>query len=394
MNSSYRSGDILEVDVEKIVPRGYGLGFAEGLTVFVALAAAGDRLRVRLREVKGKTAFAEIEEIIEASPDRVGPPCPYFGECGGCDFQQLSYAAQLDGKVAIIRDCLERIGKIDPALEIEIIPSPEPFGYRLRAQWHAEPGTGKIGYFRRNSRELVDIEHCAVVAPKLGELLENLRSGRERFAAESTIQIDAACGDNGETSIFSTDLLEPTTELGFSVASERYIFSARTFFQGNRFLIDRLIETAIGDAVGETAVDLYCGVGLFTLPLARRFGRVIGVEENETALEFADRNAAAAGLGNIELYAASVRNYLASEEAAKADFVLLDPPRFGTEKDTMMNLIGLRPKRVSYVACEPSILARDLKRFVANEYQIDSITAIDLFPQTHHVETVAHLSLA
>lgn len=374
------------------MPRGYGLGFAEGLTLFVALAAAGDRLRVRLREIKGKTAFAEIEEIIEPSHDRVEPPCPYFGECGGCDFQQLSYAAQLEGKVAIIRDCLERIAKLGSQINIDVIPSPDPFGYRLRAQWHADPRTGKIGYFRRNSRELVDIKHCAVLSPKLGELLESLRSDPGRLAAESTIQIDAACGENGETSIFSPDLLEPTTELGFSAVGERYIFSARTFFQGNRFLIDRLIETAIGDAGGGTALDLYCGVGLFTLPLGRRFKSVIGVEENETALEFADRNAAAAGLGNIEFYAASVRDYLASDEAAQADFVLLDPPRFGTEKDTMMNLISLKPQHISYVACEPSVLARDLRRFLENGYRIESVTAIDLFPQTHHVETVAHLS--
>jgi 23S rRNA (uracil1939-C5)-methyltransferase len=124
----------------------------------------------------------------------------------------------------------------------------------------------------------------------------------------------------------------------------------------------------------------------------RRFKTVVGVEDNEQAVEFANANAERAGLANIDLYAASVRDYLASGEAPKPDFVLLDPPRAGTEKETMMNLIALAPRRVSYVACEPSILARDLRRFVDNGYAIESITALDLFPQTHHVETVAHLT--
>ncbi|MDM7921450.1 MAG: hypothetical protein QUS14_04040, partial [Pyrinomonadaceae bacterium] len=155
MNNKYNVGDRLTLKIEKIVPRGYGLAFAEELTVFVSLAAVGDVAEVRLREVKGRTAFAEIENIIEPSPDRIEPPCQYFGSCGGCDLMQMSYEAQLAAKVAMIRDSVTRIGKIDWQQEIPIIPSPEPFGYRLRAQWHAETRSGKIGYFRRNSRDLI-----------------------------------------------------------------------------------------------------------------------------------------------------------------------------------------------------------------------------------------------
>jgi 23S rRNA (uracil1939-C5)-methyltransferase len=392
LSNTYKNGDLLELKIEKIVPRGLGLAFAEGLTVFVPLAAAGDKLRVRIEQIKGKTAFAEIEEVIEPSADRVAPACEYFGVCGGCDFMHLKYGAQLAAKVAMVRDCLERIGKIEFAEEIAIIPSPEEFGYRLRAQWHADAGKGSIGYYRRNSRDLVDIENCMVLDPALQARLKHFRSDLDGVAnAAKTAKIDVAAGDDGQVSVFSDGLNEPAEEIAFSAAGERYVFSARSFFQGNRFLINKLIETAVGDASGGTALDLYSGVGLFTLALARRFKIVIGVEENEEAVEFADRNAMAARLGNIDFYAASVRDYLASGEAAAADLVLLDPPRFGTEKETMMNLIRLEPKRVSYVACEPSILARDLKRFVENGYRIKSITALDLFPQTHHVETVVHL---
>lgn len=391
MNKKYKIGDELELKIEKIVPRGLGLAFAEGLTVFVPLSAAGDRVRAEIVEIKGRSAFAEIVSVLEPSSERIEPRCPYFGTCGGCDFMHLSYAAQLSAKVAMIRDCIERIGKLDYQKEIAVIESPSQFGYRLRAQWHADPQTGEIGYYQRNSRKLVDVKECMVLVPELQQELQNCREKLSPELAAGMMQIDAAAGDNGEVSTYSADLLEWAHEIGFTSAGERLAFSARSFFQGNRFLVDKLVEVAIGNASGETALDLYCGVGLFTLPLARKFTSVIGVEDNEKAVAFANANAERAGLENVDLYEASVRDYLASGEAPKPDFVLLDPPRAGTEKETIMNLIALEPKRVSYVACEPSILARDLRRFVDNGYEIESITALDLFPQTHHVETVAQL---
>lgn len=392
MSKKYSAGDRLTLTIEKIVPRGYGLAFAEDLTVFVALAAAGDRVEATLREVKGKTAFAEIDRVTEPSPDRVEPVCGYFGSCGGCDFMQMDYDAQLRGKVAMIRDCIERIAKLKIDREIEVIGSPEVLGYRLRAQWHADTRREMIGYYRRNSRDLIDIDKCPILQPELQAKLEQLHTELPwgEFLSDKA-QIDAACGDGGEVSVFTAELLEPTRDISFTAAGEKYFFSARSFFQGNRYLIDDLIAAAIPDIKGGTALDLYCGVGLFTIPLGRRFNTVIGVEENAEAVEFARRNAETAGLANIQFHVDPVRDYLETGEFGKIDFVLLDPPRAGTEKDTMERLIRLSPETVSYVACEPSILARDLRRFADAGYGIDSITAIDLFPQTHHVETVAAL---
>lgn len=392
MSKKYRAGDQLTLTIEKIVPRGYGLAFAEELTVFVALAAVGDRVDATLREVKGKTAFAEIDRVIEPSPDRVDPVCGYFGSCGGCDFMQMTYDAQLRGKVAMIRDCIERIAKLKYDREINMIASPEILGYRLRAQWHANTREHKIGYYRRNSRELIDIEKCPILLPDLQTELDQLRSDLPwgAFFSEKA-QIDAACGDSGDVSVFSPELLEPTRDISFTAAGEKYSFSARSFFQGNRYLIDDLVAAATPDVRGRTALDLYCGVGLFTIPLGRRFDRVIGVEENADAIEFARRNSETAGLTNIQFHVDSVRDFLENAELEHVDFALLDPPRAGTEKDTIERLIGLSPPTVSYVACEPSILARDLRRFADAGYRIETITAIDLFPQTHHVETVAIL---
>lgn len=394
MKKEISVGDVIEVKIEKIVPGGYGLAFTEGHTAFVALAAPGDELRAKVAKVKGRTVFAEAEDILTPGPDRAEPPCPYFGSCGGCDLQQLGYAAQLRAKEAIIRDCIERIAKVRYEDEIRVIASPEPFGYRLRAQWHVDAAAQKLGYYRRDSRDLVEIEECAVLQPELrGRLAEYRAEMPWQMFLNERSRIDAACGSDGTVSTYSPDLPEATDEITFDAAGEKYLFSARSFFQGNRFLIDKLIETAIGDAEGETALDLYCGVGLFTLPLARRFENVIGVEDNLEATAFAERNVRKAGLGNVIIHTESVRRFLVSGKAPKAGFVLLDPPRAGTEKETMLALLKLRPERVSYVACEPSILARDLKRFVENGYKIDSLTAIDLFPQTHHIETVAHLSV-
>jgi len=381
------------VTIEKIVPRGFGLAFVEGLTVFVALAVAGDKLRVRIDQIKGKTAFAEIVEVLEPSANRITPPCQYFGSCGGCDFQQMSYAEQLNSKVAMIRDCLQRIAKVDLDAEIKVIPSPAEFGYRSRAQWHIEPETKRIGYYKRNSRDLVDIENCPILAPELNKELKRLRGELPwEKIRENRSQIDAARGGGGQVSTYSQSLDEAAKEVTFTAAGETFHYSADVFFQGNQSLIPDLLETALSGAKGEKALDLYSGVGLFSLPMARKFKNVVAVEDNMASVKFAKKNAYAARLSNIEFKTESVRKFLYHTDLKSVEFVLLDPPRAGTEKDTIQNLIKIGPPQISYVACEPSVLARDLKRFDESGYRIDSITAIDLFPQTHHVETIARLS--
>ncbi|HBR56988.1 MAG TPA: class I SAM-dependent RNA methyltransferase [Blastocatellia bacterium] len=395
MNTEYRVGDKLTVEIEKIVPRGFGLAFAEGLTIFVPLAAVGDRLCVCIEELKQGTAFASIVEVERPSPERVDPPCEYFGACGGCDFQHLRYDAQLRAKEGIIRDCLHRIGKIEFDGPIKIIPSPSEFGYRMRTQWHLDVKNKKIGYYRTNSRDLIDIKACPIIGPQLRDTLDELRRSLDWKQFSGVVaKIDAAVGDEAEVSLFSVDFGEPAAEISLKAAGETYFFSARSFFQGNRFLLDKLVEIAVGDAHGNTAFDLYSGVGLFSLPLARRFQTVFAIEENEFAVKFAKKAARHSGIENVRFYKESVRRFLSGRFAEPPDFVLLDPPRAGTEKETVMNLIKLRPREISYVACEPSILARDLRRFTENGYRVDSVTAIDLFPQTHHIETVAKLSFA
>src|SRR5258706_6130224 len=393
MSKNYTAGEVIDVRVEKIVPRGFGLAFAENLTVLVPLAAPGDVLSVRLLEIKKRLAFAEIVEVKQPGPQRIAPPCKYFGACGGCDFQQMSYAAQLEAKVGIVRDCLHRIGRIECEADILIIPSPNEFAYRSRARWHLDRGRKAIGYFARNSHDVIDIDSCPILTPELESTLKTFRDSIEWDTIWSERpEIEAATGEDGRVSMFSKEMAQPTTELSFVAAAETYAFSAETFFQANKFLVSELIDAAIGDASGDAAFDLYCVVGLFTVPIARRFGKVVAVEENPTAVEFAKKNVAGAGLTNIRLINPSVSGLLASNQKKRLDLVLIDPPRSGTEKQTIPAIARLKPARISYVSCEPSILARDLRILIDAGYKIEKITALDLFPQTHHVETVVRLS--
>lgn len=392
MNKRYSIGDILDVKIEKIVPRGLGLAFADGLTVFVPLSAPNDKLRVRIREIKKRIAFAEIVEVIEGGEQRIAPPCKYFGTCGGCDFQHLNYSAQLEAKVAIIRDCLHRIGKIEFAGEINIIPSPEEFSYRSRARWHIDRDKKAIGYFARDSHNVIDIDLCPIATSDLNSVLQDLRGKTQwEMLWDGEAEIEAAVGDSGHVSTFSKEMFEPTSELSFTASGFTYAYSAETFFQANKFLIDDLVDAAVGDANGETAFDLYSGVGLFTLPLAKQFMSVTAVEENPRAVEFANRNLMAAQLGNVKAVAKDVGRFVTENKMENIDLILIDPPRSGARQEVIAAIAALRPKQISYVSCEPSILARDLSIFIDAGYKIEKITALDMFPQTHHVETVVQL---
>lgn len=375
------------------MPNGLGLAFGENLTLFVPLAAVGDRVRVRVTQIKGKTAFAEIVEVLEPSKDRVKPPCVYFGTCGGCDFQQMNYAAQLEAKVGIVRDCLKRIGRIDFAGEIPIIASPNELNYRLRAQWHYDADTNKIGYFKRQTHQIINAETCPILFPELENAMQTLRESlKDEVFQEKLVNIEAAAGKNG-VSVFTEELLTPTDEIFIEANGKKYFFNAKSFFQGNAFLVEDLVKTAIEGAKGKTALDLFCGVGLFSLALADNFEKVIGVEENPSAIEFANKNAEINRLTNAEFHDARVKDFLHENDLSGIDFILLDPPRSGVKQGTLTKIARLKAQKIVYVSCNPSTLARDLQILLDHQYEIESITALDLFPQTHHVETIVKLKL-
>jgi 23S rRNA (uracil1939-C5)-methyltransferase len=385
----------VEVTIERILPGGVGLAHAEGRTLFVALAAPGDRVRVQIDRVRGKVAFASIIEIVTAAPVRIEPPCPYFGACGGCDFQQLDYQAQLAAKVEMIRDCLHRIAQIEDAREISIRPAPEQWQYRTRATWQLDPTNGRLGYFEAGSHHVCDVELCAVLAPRLQHVLTDIRAKiRDGSIRDEVKDIRAVIGDHG-VSVTPPLAGFEKDDVTLTLAKESYSFNADSFFQVNLDQAEALVSEAIGKANGMLALDLYCGAGLFTVPLARRFETVVGVELNCEATHFASANLLQAGLQNAEIVTAAVGNWLAAKSGSLGpiDFLLLNPPRVGAENKVIAGILSLRPRRLAYVSCDPATLARDLKKLIAGGYRLQSIVAFDMFPQTHHVETIAHLSL-
>lgn len=412
---------VMEVTIERILPGGFGLAHADGRTIMVALAAPGDHVRVRIDRVKGNVSFASIEEILTAGADRVEPPCPYFGRCGGCDFQQLNYGAQLSAKTEIIKDCLRRLARIEDLPDFHVTPASEPWHYRSRAQWQYDAVRQHLGYFESGSRNVCDVVDCAVLVPQLQQTLVSLREQMKSGGLPETRDFRAVVGDNETISISppfpgpsptvregseSQDEPPGVREISRSIHGESYRLNAESFFQANDALVPQLIDAALGDAKGTTAIEFYSGVGLFTLPLARRFAHVIGVESEVEATKFARESLSAAGITNVEVSTRDVGVWLdevrrhdlsrLTETSARAlqgqiDLILLDPPRAGAESRVIAGVLGLRPARISYVSCDPATLARDLKKLIAGGYRLDSLAAFDMFPQTHHVETVAQL---
>lgn len=396
-----RLGEIAETTIERIVPGGFGLGYGSGRTLFVARAATGDRLRVRIDREHGRVAHASIVEILEPGPDRIAEPHPLLSRCGA-DFQHLRYEAQLAAKQTIIADSLRRIGGISLLEPVPITPSSAVWAYRSRAEWRHDPASSVLGYLETGSHRIVDVPVDPFVVPALAERYAKLRdmldSGK---LPDWATELRAAAGDDGISFAPPLELPQPLP-VHATVAGERYEFDADCFFQVNPFVLDALLAEALRYApepdaprspATRMAIDLYCGVGLFTVPLARRFERVIGVEGQPRAAEFAERNVASAKLKNVRIEAASVERWLegAYRSHGRVPFLLLDPPRTGLPAPGLRAIPRLRPGHISYVSCDPSTLARDLKALRASNYELVAIAAIDMFPQTHHVEIVAHL---
>ena len=391
-----------KVTIEKLVYGGDGLAHIGTRAVFVSFAAPGDQLLVRITTVARNYARAVIEEILDPSPARRDPPCVHFGNCGGCQFQHLQYPAQLAAKATFLRESLHRIGRIEWEPDIEVIASDE-FGYRSRAEIKVgsdESGKTRIGFFRAGSHEICDIESCPILLPAANRELTRLHTQRSLIPADAT-RVFVTAGDEGvivtpaDGSGARNAEVDALGTARQEIDGITYSFGIRSFFQSNRRLIGLLIQNAIGDAQGKTAVDLYAGVGLFSLQLSKRFERVFAIEGNRCAATHGMDNLRTNGLNNVRYEAISVEAWLKYKSAdVNPDFVLLDPPRAGAGNQVVERLASLAPKRISYVSCDPTTLARDLRQFIDRGYELESIIGLDMFPQTFHLEAVAQLRLA
>lgn len=390
--------------IEKLVYGGDGLSRTDGEVVFTPFVLPGETVEAERTGSRKQAQRARVTKVVEASPERVAAQCPYFERCGGCQYQHIDYAAQLRFKRAILAETLQRVGKIDYPEDLITVSSAEPFGYRNRTQLHFE--NGRVGFREMGSRELVAVDRCPISSPKINEALAKVSwMARDRrwprflrsleiFTDETRVQWNVLDTEQPVAKHFFEWLAEeiPGSVLGpleYAVNEDSFTVGGQAFFQVNRFLLPQLAGLAIGDVSGNSALDLYAGVGLFSLPLARRFARVTAVESGRAAAADLKANARHARLA-VKVEQTQTDSFLI-ETSETPDFVLADPPRAGMEKSAVTRLIELKPKIIALVSCDPATLARDLAA-LGGAYRIDSLRLVDLFPQTFHMETIARLA--
>jgi tRNA/tmRNA/rRNA uracil-C5-methylase (TrmA/RlmC/RlmD family) len=377
---SKRTADLVRgtrriVTIGDIAFGGKGVARLEDFVVFVPFVAVGEEVEVELVEVKKRFAFARLMRVLRAAPERVPPRCRYFGECGGCQYQHIEYAAQLRLKHKQVADLLERIGRIECAVVEPVVPCPRPYGYRnrimVRSGWNRARRALDIGFLRWDCRMVVDVEECAIAEPVLSERIKEVRAHPPPKGGLKVV---------------------------LRVAPEGWEVPEDSFFQNNLHLLPRLVETLrerIRAGGVRHLIDAYCGVGFFSVELADLVQSFVGVEIDAQAIRAARRNAAARGclngeflLGRAEELIEGLVNRVPPEETA----IVLDPPRTGCARSALERLGESRLGHILYVSCHPATLARDLNVLCAGGvYEPVAVIPLDMFPQTQHVECIAHL---
>jgi 23S rRNA (uracil1939-C5)-methyltransferase len=362
---------VIDLTIEDVAFGGKGVGRDKGKAVFVPFTIGGERVRARIVREKKQFAEAEVVDLIEPSPHRVAARCPYFGRCGGCAYQHIDYEHQLAIKSRQVRDVLQRIGKLRDVPMRPIIPSPNHYAYRNRITVHVDEGV--IGFFRRDSHCLIDIEHCPISRDEVNRELAQLRAQQPR---------------NGHYTLRAS----PTVRVFLQTNDEVAI--------GLRDLIRELIPSN-----QQLLIDAYCGTGFFAKALLDKFERIIGIDWDQFAIAEAKKTATEKETyiaGDVEdeleqlLHADAVE---AAVSAAKsngtagdtpATTLIVDPPATGLSASVREMIVDLAPSTLVYISCNPATLARDLKE-LGEKFTIESVTPLDMFPQTAEIEVVVHL---
>jgi 23S rRNA (uracil1939-C5)-methyltransferase len=448
-----RRGDTLSVTIDDLAFGGEGVGRADGYVVFVPRSVPGDRVRIRLTQVRARYGRGAIEAIEQPSADRTEPPCPYYGRCGGCRLQHVSYAAQLAFKQKQVADCLSRLGGLG-AFELRpIVGAPEVWGYRNKMEFTVAPapeGGVTVGLHEQDRYDAVlDIERCLLQSDRMNALLDEARrfarhqglsayeqdsgEGLLRFlmlregrrTGEAMVNVVTAAPAVSELAPLVARLqarVPETTSVvmnvnpkkaSVAVGVEEHLLGGRdhiresvggldfqvspgSFFQTNTAQAERLFDLVLestGLTGAETVIDLYSGTGAISLLLAGRARWVYGIEVSPASVADAERNAGANGIGNCTFLAGEVRHVLPSliARGITAEVVVADPPRAGFHPKALRALLALGPARIVYVSCNPATLARDLAELVGGGYRLEWVWPVDMFPHTPHIEAVARL---
>lgn len=431
------------VKIDKLVHGGKGLAHDGSLAIFVEGVLPGESVRVEVGRVKKGYAEGRLLEVVTPSPDRTAAPCPVYGQCGGCQLQHASAAAQLEVKRAILTETLVRLGGLTDVDVPPLSASPEVYGYRHRARLAVVTPKGKtvsLAYHEEGSHRLVPIAACPLLAPRLNEavahlnralagsgmmaaLIQEVRLGYSVATGELVIHYEAErctrrqaegwfervrtglAGLKGQVLIAGRGLqqrrwVDGETALTEQVAGLRLRCSDRSFVQANWRLNETLVETVAGwtlkgqECAPLRVLELYAGIGNFGLPIARGGALVTLVEANPAALADARYNARVNHVGRCRFRQGPAEAILDASTPDEYDLVLMDPPRSGLSKEALTGLLRLRPHRLVYLSCDPPTLARDLRAMREAEYRVARLQGFDMFPQTMHIETLVELTQA
>jgi len=421
----------VEVIVEKLTHGGNGLARLDtGQAVFVPGVLPGERVLVQVRKRKKGFLEADLVCVLTPSPDRIQPPCNGEQQCTGATWPFISYPAQLRFKTEILLDSLKRIGGMEPNHLLPIIPSPRIDHYRLRTQFNvrASGATQRIGFFRQGSYELIEVENALLIDPLIDKVLSSIRTLSDIMPLLTELHINATSAGEVHLLLFGDQLSAPATERFFSALQKVAPavigitgFSNRkkictlgknyltleieglslhategNFFQVNWEQNKHMVKTVLdfADLHGaETVLDLYCGIGNFALPMAKKAKTVVGIESGFSAIEDAKANAKRNGIGNTEFMAEDMQKGLKVllQRKMRADLIVLDPPRAGATLKTLERVLAFVPQKIVYVSCNPATLARDLKFFHLFGFRLERLQPVDMFPYTYHIECVAEM---
>jgi 23S rRNA (uracil1939-C5)-methyltransferase len=410
-----KQGDIIELEIEHLAFGGRGVGKAtEGnryTSVFVPFTAPGDRIKTEITSVEGLKAEGNLVEVLKPSEHRVEAPCPYFATCGGCDWQNVSYEEQVKQKQKMISHLLKDwADKILP-----VIPSPKQYQYRHRGNFKGfvKSSTPTIGLFKMESHEVVDIKECHVVYPQINEFITRLREFLSKSRPPNfKFSFDVYVSDNGKVDaafyvpdelgkLFqkfrdqNLDILNDDEFMRYYIDDLEMLYYPSNFTQINLEQNYKMVKTVLDFAnpsKNDNVLDLYCGIGNLSLPMALKTKRVVGIEGAELSVEAAKESAKHNNIKNADFFISDVNVYLKNNhDKKKFDIVMMDPPRDGI--DRFANLIGrFGAKKIIYVSCNPRSLVTDLKIIERAGYKVQKMQPLDMFPQTFHIETVVLLT--
>jgi 23S rRNA (uracil1939-C5)-methyltransferase len=375
----------MRVTIEKMVYGGAGLARTEQGVVFVQRTAPGDVVEVELVERKADYATARVTALLEPSPDRQPPTCPNYDSVGCCHWQHIRYPRQIEIKEAILRETLQRTARITGDAPISRISGPDRH-YRLRASFHGH--RRRLGFVEERSHRVVPISECSALSPELNAFIPK---ANEMLAASDMPDLHEVHAISGPP-VLATFGRKRIGEGPARIKVKDWTFDLHpeAFFQTNRYLLADFLDVVLNNAAGTRRVlDLFCGSGFFAIPLAKVAGEVLGVESSRTALKQARLNAGLNKVGNASFFEGTVEETLKNSPDLKPDFIVMNPPRTGAGRDSAGLVAALGAEQLIYVSCNPSTFAREVPVILAKGYTLASLTLVDQFPNTYHIEMVA-----